>query len=124
MPLRLSVLCQFLLPAVALAAGSTPLSRPQVFEANHGQANSRFRFISRGSSYDLLLAPGEATVRVSHGAVTKKAGPATVRIRFQNADRDATMEGLELLSSHSNYFIGNDSRFWKTDIPHYGRVRY
>ena len=47
-----------------------------------------------------------------------------MRIRFQNANNGAPIDGLEQLASHSNYFIGNDPRRWTTDIPHYGRVRY
>src|SRR5690242_15907112 len=113
-----------LTPLAALAAHITPLPRTQVFEANRGQADSRVRFLSRGPGYDLLLAPGEAIVRISQKTGGGKHDPAAVRIRFQNANYDAAIDGLEQLASHSNYFIGNDPRRWTTDIPHYGRVRY
>src|SRR5206468_2227249 len=32
--------------------------------------------------------------------------------------------GIDRLASKSNYFIGNDPAKWKTDVPHYARVKY
>jgi len=122
--MTLSALCQLLLPVAALAAQTAPLPRPQVFEANYGQADSRVRFLSRGAGYNLLLAPGEAIVRMLPKGGPGKQRAATVRIRFQNANPAASIDGVERLPSHSNYFIGNDASAWRTDIPHYGRVRY
>jgi hypothetical protein len=40
------------------------------------------------------------------------------------ANANATIEGLDRLPGISNYFIGNDPNKWRTNIPHYAKVRY
>jgi hypothetical protein len=46
-----------------------------------------------------------------------------LRFGFASANPAPAIEGIEPLGGHSNYFIGNDPARWRTDIPHYGRVR-
>jgi hypothetical protein len=46
-----------------------------------------------------------------------------LRFGFASANPAPAIEGIEPLGGHSNYFIGNDPAKWRTDIPHYGRVR-
>jgi hypothetical protein len=50
--------------------GKLPLS----FEANHGQADSKVKFISRGSGYSLFLSPTEAIVALSKRALSNAKG--------------------------------------------------
>jgi hypothetical protein len=40
------------------------------------------------------------------------------------ASPDANVIGLDPLPGKSNYFIGNNSRNWQTEVPHYRQVRY
>src|SRR5215471_4811981 len=48
----------------AKLAGRTEV--PVVFEANQGQANSEFKFISHGSGHSMLIGPGRAVITL-HG---------------------------------------------------------
>ena len=52
---------------------------------------------------------------------TKQLG-ATLRMKLAGANSDPQIEGLERLPGISNYFIGNDPKKWRTNIPNYSRV--
>lgn len=49
---------------------------------------------------------------------------SAITMRLVGANSHATVEGLDRLPGISNYFIGNDSAKWRTNVPHYARVRY
>ena len=46
-----------------------------------------------------------------------------VRMKLVGAKRPQA-SGLEKLPGVSNYFIGQDPKKWRTDVPHYGRIQY
>lgn len=47
-----------------------------------------------------------------------------LRIRLAGANPATRAQGFEELPCRSNYFIGNDPRKWRTDIPNYAKVEY
>jgi hypothetical protein len=49
---------------------------------------------------------------------------AVVRMKLEGAAHPKRMIGLEKLPGVSNYFIGNDSAKWRTDVPHFGGIEY
>ncbi len=49
---------------------------------------------------------------------------AALRMRLVGANPAAKVTGLDELSGKSNYFIGNDPKKWRTNVPNYARVRY
>jgi hypothetical protein len=121
--------------AFALAAfEKLPLS----FEANHGQADPRVRFLARSRDFALFILPGEALLaarttaaakpqkgaRISGGAARiSAAGPANIlHVKFAGANPNASVEGVNLLPGRSNYFIGNDPGKWRTGIPTFAQV--
>jgi hypothetical protein len=55
---------------------------------------------------------------------SRPARHSTVRMKFAGANPHATIEGLDRLPGITNYFIGNDPTKWRTNISHYGKVRY
>ena len=34
------------------------------------------------------------------------------------------MEGIDQIETHTNFYRGNDSSRWRSDVPTYGGVRY
>ncbi len=118
--------------------GKLPLS----FEANRGQTDARVQFLSRGRGYTLFLTATEVTLVFTHPPVsgpsrpggdvdnrTEVAGhppaePSVLRVRLAGADPSSQAEGLEELPGKINYLIGSDAEKWRTNIPHYARVRY
>jgi len=47
-----------------------------------------------------------------------------VRMRFAGARHEARPTTGDPLPGQSNYFIGSNSRRWRTGVPHYGQIRY
>lgn len=93
---------------------------PLRFEANHGQTDSRVKFLARVDGYNLFLTPGEAVL-----AFTKGRGvQSVVRARLHGANPAAEIRGVEPLPGRSNYFIGNDPSRWKVNVPGYAKVHY
>ena len=109
------------------------------FEANQGQTDSRVKFLSRGVGYSLFLTADEAVVVLRQPtldgpdsmAQTLTPNPATdassfavMRMGFAGANRAPRIEGSQQLPGKVNYFIGNDPKQWRSDIPTYAQVRY
>ena len=115
--------------------GNLPLS----FEANHGQSDSKVKFLSRGSGYSLFLTSNEAVLvlsqseadesrkasRVARAAVrARHRKSAVVRMTLVNANPQSQATGHDELPGKSNYFIGNDPAKWRTNISTYAKVKY
>ncbi len=49
---------------------------------------------------------------------------SVLRMKLEGANTNPQITGLEELPGKSNYFIGNDPRQWRTDIPTYAKVKY
>ena len=50
--------------------------------------------------------------------------PAVLRMKLVGANERAKVTGLEELPGKSNYFIGNDPKKWRTNVPNYAKVKY
>src|SRR6266404_576875 len=89
------------------AFGSLPLS----FEPNIGQSDPAVRFIAHASGTTFYLTRSEVV-----------SGEFRIKLMGRNPARE--IAGVERVAGKSNYFIGNDPAKWKTDVPHYARVKY
>jgi uncharacterized repeat protein (TIGR01451 family) len=129
-------------PNIAHAFGKLPLS----FAANVGQADSRAQFVARGPGYNVFLTGDEAVLvlraekrgagaanaarkaegRSSSGDVPGEVQDAVqvVRLKLSGANPKAKIEGLDELPGKLNYFTGNDSDKWRTNVPAYSQVKY
>lgn len=116
--------------SAAESYGSLPLS----FEANCGQTDSRVKFLSRSSGCNLYLTAKEAVMQFRvptnpssyprrHSENANKQSCA-VRMKLVGANACARIDALDGLPGKSNYFIGNDPRKWRSNVPNYSRVRY
>jgi Beta-propeller repeat len=56
----------------------------------------------------------------------KGSGPTDtiLRMRLAGANPSARVTGLDELPGRNNYFIGNDPKKWRTDVPNYAKVEY
>ena len=118
--------------------GKLPLS----FEANQGQTDPQVRFLSRGSGYTLFLTPTEVVLALRpapasnprqksdpvHLALESEAAQAqaaaVLRMKVVGSSSAPRLVGLDELPGKSNYFLGNDPKKWRTNVPSYSRVRY
>ena len=103
-------------PDAALSQARTALAgMPLRCEANRGQWDPAVRYGARANGYALLLTAA--------GPVVAFSGSERVDIRLLDSNRAATIEALDPLPSHTDYFLGGREH-WRTDIPNYSRVRY
>ncbi|MCZ6491454.1 MAG: SBBP repeat-containing protein [Acidobacteria bacterium] len=124
---------------IPTAFGKLPLSFEIYFEQNLGQTDSRVRFLSRGRGYTLFLNSTEAVLALNRGGDRSpdlsvrehrpQAGmpappSAVLRMKLIGANENPDVNGLEELPGKSNYFIGNDPKRWRSNVPHYARVAY
>jgi hypothetical protein len=98
------------------AYGKLPLS----FEANQGQDDPSVQFQSRGSGYGLLLTRDSAIL----ASCCDRQKDQLLFMRVVGANPNVRVEGLNQLSTKSNYFVGDDPKRWETNIPNYGGVKY
>jgi hypothetical protein len=128
-------------PQLVESFGKLPLS----FEANGGQTDPQVKFLSRGRGYTLFLTPTEAVMVLrkakdeasgeTYFPITPYASRLTddrprdyeytvLRMKLVGANSAAQVVGLEQLPGKVNYFIGNDPKKWRTNIPTYKKVQY
>lgn len=126
-----------------------PLSFEPCSEANCGPGQEG-RFLARGSKGAVLVAPGEVAISLpsyqeplvspvkfadpllSFADLQSKITPphsqgaytSFLRMKLVGANPKAKVIALEELPGKSNYFIGNDPRKWRTDVPTFAKVRY
>jgi hypothetical protein len=103
----------------AKAYGKLPLR----FEPNEGQSGGQVKFLSRGRGYTLFLTSSGAVLALKKS--DKPSGDAaTLRMRLLGANSNAQATGVEKLAGTVSYFIGNDPKKWRTNVPTYGKVEY
>jgi hypothetical protein len=96
-------------------AAAAYASLPVSFEAHLGQADSAARFVWRGNDCNLMLTASGAVLRMPDG---------TLRMELAGAQPSPEVAGVDELQGKVNYFIGNDPKQWRTNIPTYAKVRY
>jgi hypothetical protein len=130
------------LPRASGAPEGMPHSQlPLRFEANHGQTDSRVMFVSQGDGYGLFLTRSEAVLALSKPSTGEdrprplttvdgfsplrpQSAQAALRMKIVGASAATKLEGLDELPGRTNYFIGNNRKKWRTDVPAYARVQY
>ena len=95
------------------------------FEPSGVQGTPEAQYQSFGAGYALFLSPTEAALAL-RSPLGREGGPEqarVVRMQLLGADSAARMTAAGRLPGKSNYFLGTESRDWRTDVPHYQRIR-
>ena len=71
---------------------------------------------------DSQLRPTSHPLHRPRSAIANRQ--SAISMKLVGANPKAQMEGLDRLPGISNYFIGNDPAKWRSNVPHYGKVRY
>jgi hypothetical protein len=116
--------------------GQLPLS----FEANQGQADERVQFLAHGDGYSLFLTRTEAVLALfgtadpvatgvqpmpaaRNGASQPRRG-SVLRMTLIGGNPATPAIGVDELPGKSHYFVGNDPKQWRSNVPTYGQVRF
>jgi hypothetical protein len=115
-------------PAKREAATRAYLQLPLDFEANQGQAPSRFKYVAHGPGYALGLAPGAATLSFETApqsanrslrpvnfsrSLPERRHSSSLEMRLLGASHNTEVVGESETKTRSNYFIGNDPAKWQ-----------
>ena len=118
-----------LLNGTSLGAGYGQV--PMSFEPNVGQTNSQVGFLSHGSGYTLFLNAGDAVLSLQPGqtgvsSVSQAVSQASsvIQMKLVGANPAAAGTGLDQQASVSNYYLGNNSSQWHTNVPNFAQVQY
>jgi hypothetical protein len=117
--------------SVPKAPGALYGSLPLTFEPNEGQTDPRVRFLAHGQGYSLFLTSDEMVLALRAGLDASQSqghegaarGGTVLGMKLLGV-RQGRVEGMEELAGKSNYFIGNDPKKWRTDVPNYAQVKY
>lgn len=127
---------------IVAASADQPLS----FEPNQGQTDRQVEFLSRGRGYTLFFTRDETVLALrkrsavstepdqrsdernakyeARNSNAESRTPMLLRMSLVGASLAAEARGMDELPSKSNYFLGNDPQKWRTNVPHYARLRY
>ena len=94
------------------------------FEANKGQAAGDVRYLARGPGYDVYLLPQEAVLVSGLKSRGPIGPPSIVRLRLIGTEPLSVVKGLDQLPGKSHYLLGSDPANWRTDVPHFAKVKY
>jgi len=114
-------------PDPRMNASSLMARLPLMFEPNQGQANldpadTRARFLARGSGYTLFLG-AEGAIVSQHSSKSAR-GFTSFQMKLAGANPNARLTATDRLPAKSNYLLGNDPAEWRSGIPRFARVRY
>ncbi len=100
---------------------------PLHFEPNFGQSAAGVKYLSRGNGYGIFLDETGATLVLTdardRSEKKSKRSASAIRMNLLGAN-PGDGSGEAELQSRSNYFIGNDTKKWRTKIPNYEKVRF
>src|SRR5204863_424202 len=121
---RLALAATFLATPGVLLAGvwdSTYAQAPLSLEPNQGQTDPVVDFIARGRGYSVFRTAKWLVLSLQ--TKSTPAPPTVLRVELAGA-RASHAEGLDEQAGKSHYFLGNDPAKWRTNIPHFARVKY
>ncbi len=107
----------FLTPAEAVLA----LARPA--DVAHGAPDGIYPDqVGSPAQFHVPASLPTASGQVPGGAA--RAEPAVLRMKLVGAKARPHVEGLKELPGKSNYFLGNDPKKWRRNVPTYAKVKY
>jgi lysophospholipase L1-like esterase len=97
---------------------ATMLKLPLSFIENKGQSSEDVKFMVKTAGQTVFFTPSEVVFTLSSGN-----NSSVVRMAFEDSS-PGEITGEQPLPGRANFFIGNDSSRWSTEVPTYGAIRY
>ncbi|MCU1317208.1 MAG: putative secreted protein [Candidatus Acidoferrum typicum] len=107
-------------------ATSTYARLPIIFEANQGQLPTNELFIARGPGYSLALSADHVSLALQSGGTKKEAHLERdmIAIGIDGGNPECKLQGVDELSTKTNYLIGSDPTKWLTGVRTFSKVKY
>jgi beta-propeller repeat-containing protein len=133
-------------PAARARIQASYAALPLAFEANEGQTDPQVKYLARGNRYTLFLTPADAVFsfesvgkqrplpgndsRQISEAKNSRPHPAredarsVIHMRLAGANPKPGIVHGETLAGVTNYFVGNDTKKWHSNVPQYSAISY
>lgn len=96
---------------------------PMVFEENLGQWDVPAKLVGRGHGMLAAFEPHAIRLALTGKNASGERGVIGVRLDFADGSAAAPI-GADRLASHRNYYLGNDSSKWQSNVALYRGVSY
>jgi hypothetical protein len=77
------------------------------------------KWVARGSAYQIVVTGDSVTTRIQE----KTGEYGTLQMKLAGSRSWKNVTGLDPTGGVTNYFLGNDPKMWREDIPQYARIR-
>lgn len=99
------------------------LSLPLRFVPNTGVDDPAVEFTVQGAGPTLFFTKEGVTFAAS-SRLREASTDTRVRLRFEDARQQPTIEGIAPMKGVANFFLGNDPSKWRVNVPTYAAVAY
>src|SRR5687768_7546824 len=110
--------CFFALSVSPLIAAHSKL--PLYFEPIPGPVAGDLQYLSRGPQHELVLSSSKIDLSVRSVGQTSRR----MTMGWVGGNSHPSVEALQPIEGVSNYLLGDDPGRWRTNVPHFGEVRY
>ncbi len=90
------------------------------FQLNKGQFDEQVKYAIRNGGQSIFFTP----TQVAYTFIDKQKSALAIKQTFVGTSDGVSLEGINPLAGKMNYFIGNDSSKWQTDVATYAAVVY
>src|SRR5579863_1431474 len=106
---------RFLILFLPMAAAPGFAAAPLFFVPNGGQNDPSIRYATQTPNFTAGFSADSAVFQI-HGV--------QLRVQFEGANPDVSIQGADRFSGQANFLIGSDPRKWKTGLPTFRKVVY
>ncbi|NVO20796.1 MAG: gliding motility-associated C-terminal domain-containing protein [Bacteroidetes bacterium] len=113
-----------MIPAKIYSSG---INVPGFFIRNSGQFDSHYEYCLKTASTTSYFVKGEVIhqfLTTDKNSTENDLKRVSLNIEFQNFNQQAQAQEKDVLPGKFNFFIGNDSTKWKTDVPSFQTLVY
>ena len=110
-------------PAPQNNAAMQVMTLPLTFIPNQGQYNPAVSYVVTGPTSQLFFTPDSIMITTNEGTGNNTI-THVIQQTFPGASTNPVITGEDPLTGIANFFIGNDSSQWHTNIPTYGSIVY
>ncbi len=109
---------------------ATLTALPLAVEPNAGQVADGTPFLAHIPGGTLFFRSGEVEIALDGAGIQAGMDPARpadaqlVRLQFVGANRAAALVAANPLPGHVNYLLGQDAKYWHTNVPTYAALTY
>ena len=97
---------------------------PSSFIVNAGQVDANVRFMVKAGKHTIFFTPQEVVFAAGEQTEDELTRSSVVFLRFSGANEEARVNRGKPLPGAANFFLGDDPKKWRTNVPTYAAITY